>query len=437
MNDLLTDFRSFLHSSPTSWHAALEMGNRFALKEFTPLNEQEKWQLEKGGKYFVQRGGSICAFILPENPPTHGLILGAHTDSPALKLKPNPIIETDNMITLGVEVYGAPMLSSWLNRDLAIAGRIIVSNKNGDLEEKLIFIDDVPLVIPQLAIHLDKEINEKGVIINKQDHLAALVSLSYNSKEKKEFSFLEGLIRREHFFTTLISHDLFLVPIEESRFIGYQSEMLASYRLDNLASAHAITVALSSLKSPHSHRLNMGFCWDHEEIGSATQEGASSPFCEDILKRIASFFKFDQEEFLLLKNHCLGLSVDMAQGFNPNYANKYDVNHRPLLGKGIVIKFNANQKYVSSALSAAHVVEACRQLTLNYQNYAARSDLSSGSTIGPLFATALGIPTVDIGCAQLSMHSSREVMACSDHLDMCQLLTHFVEKRDELRSFSR
>lgn len=428
MTHLIEDLRFFLHASPTSWHAAVQVGNRLALKDFIPLDENEKWQLESGKKYFVQRGGALCAFVLPSNKPTGSLILGAHTDSPALKLKPNPTFLTENMVSFSVEVYGGPMLSSWLNRDLGIAGRIVISDQAGKVEEKLVFIDDAPLMIPQLAIHLDKEVNEKGLILNKQDHLAAIGCLKPNAKDDKELPYLEKLIRTQHSFHTLLSCDLFLVPLEESRFLGCSGEMLASYRIDNLASVHAITVALASTNSPHKETLQMAFFWDHEEIGSSTQEGAASPFCNDILKRIAFCLKLDDEEMLLLKNRSLGVSVDMAQAFNPNYANKYDVYHRPLLGKGIVIKFNANQKYVSSASSAAPIVDACHHLKLPLQHYAARSDIPSGSTIGPVFASATGIQTVDIGCAQLSMHSTRELMACSDHLDMCQLLTYLLEK---------
>lgn len=428
MTFLLEDLRAFLRTSPTSWHAAHEMGNRLALKSFTPLDEKKKWTLEKGGKYFIHRGGALCAFTLPEKTPERSIILGAHTDSPALKLKPNPTLVNENMISFGVEVYGGPLLSSWLNRDLGIAGRIIVMSKEGKLEEKLIFIDDAPLVIPQLAIHLDKEVNEKGVILNKQDHLAAVASLYKGDPA----SYLETLIRRTHTFHELISHELFLVPLEDSRYLGSEGELLASYRIDNLASCHAALVALVTSHSPQKETLQMAFFWDHEEIGSSTQEGAGSPFFIDTLHRIAFSLKMSEEELFLLKNQSLAVSIDMAQAFNPNYPLKYDNGHRPLLGKGIVIKFNANQKYVSNAQTAAHVAAACRDLNLPFQNYAARADIPSGSTIGPVFATATGIPTVDIGTSQLSMHSTREILACSDHLGLCKLLTHLLEKKHEL-----
>ena len=425
MIQIIEDFRYFLSNSPTSWHAAVEIGNRLALTDFSPLEEDEKWTLEHGKKYFIKRGGSICAFSVPSGKPKRSVILGSHTDSPALKLKPQPENINQNMTLFGVEVYGGPLLSSWLNRDLGIAGRVIVSDEKGHLEEKLMFIDEEPLMIPQLAIHLDREINEKGLLLNKQDHLFPIACLG----EKKEKNYLEVLLRKYLSFHSLISFDLFLVPLEESRFLGCENEMLASYRIDNLASAHASVVALATTKTPPKETLQMGFFWDHEEIGSNTSEGACSPFFSDILQRICASLKMAPEDVFALKKRSLCVSIDMAQGFNPNYGAKYDAQHQPLLGKGIVIKYNANQKYATNAESAAPVIQACRNFNIPYQSYSARNDIPSGSTVGSLFAAATGISTVDIGCPQLSMHSIREVMACADHYSMCKLLTHLLEEK--------
>ena len=418
---MLEDLRSFLSHAPTSWHAGIEISNRLASKDFSPLNEQENWALECGKKYFVIRGGSLCAFSLPASMPKKMRVVAAHTDSPALKLKPNPESFKENMVMLSAETYGAPLLSSWLNRDLGLAGRVVVADKDGHIEEKLIYSDDAPLFIPQLAIHLDREVNEKGLILNKQKHLTAIAAL----KEAEEGSYLETLIRKTLSFHTLLSFDLFLVPIEESRFLGSQGEMLASYRLDNLASSHACTVALGSAET-QKKTLQMGLFWDHEEVGSRSSEGAGSPFFLDVLERIALCLKMNNEQLIQLKSNALGVSVDMAHALNPNYEDKHEPLHKPLLGKGIVLKYNADQKYASNALGAAHVIKACHDLHLPYQNYVVRSDLSCGSTVGSIFAGNTGILTVDIGCPQLSMHSTREVMACSDHIALCQLLTHLL-----------
>ncbi len=425
MSHILEDLKLFLDNAPTAWHAVQQIGNRLALHDFTPLSEQERWQLEGGKKYFVVRGGSLCSFCIPESAPKSAVILASHTDSPSLKLKPRPEIRKENMTLLGVEVYGGPLLTSWLNRDLGIAGRAVVLDAHGNIEEKLVFIDDAPLVIPQLAIHLDREVNEKGLLLNRQDHLAALATLE---KTDEGGSYLETLLRRHLAFHSLLSFDLFLVPLEASRFLGSHSEMLAAPRLDNLASAHACTAAFGYAKKPQKQLLQMAVYWDHEEIGSHTASGAASPFLSDILKRILGGLGLQEEDLFVLKQNTLCVSVDMAHAFNPNYAQKYDPNHQPLLGRGIVIKSHASQKYASSAATAAPLIRLCQLLNLNHQSYVTRSDLTCGSTLGPVIAEALGIPAVDIGCPQLSMHSIREVMACQDHIDLCHLLSHVLQE---------
>jgi aspartyl aminopeptidase len=425
MSHILTDLKTFLDTAPTSWHAVKEMGNRLALREFHPLQIDEKWKLELGKKYFVEKGGTLCAFCIPEKKPKKAILLASHTDSPALKLKPQPGFQTENMIQFGVEVYGAPLLSSWLNKDLAIAGRVVTSNNQGELEERDVYLDDALLFIPQLAIHLDREINEKGLHLNKQEHLSPIVGLS--DEKTTPLEALEKLLRRHLSFHSLLSFELFLVPQEEARFVGMDNEMLASYRIDNLASAHAALSALGLLDKPSSDTLQMGLFFDHEEIGSHSKEGAASVFLNEMLTRICHCLHSDTEETLLLKNQSLCISIDMAHALNPNYVKKHEPHHKPLLGKGIVLKFNADQKYASNALSASMVIQACQQLNLSYQSYVCKSDMPCGSTVGPLIAQTTGINTVDIGCPQLAMHASREVMATQDYLDMVHLLTYLLQ----------
>jgi len=419
MPSLLEDFQRFLDESPTAWHAVQEVGNRLASLDFTPLEEGVKWELERGKRYFVQRGGSICAFALPEISPVKMTILGAHTDSPALKLKPNPEIHIEGNHLLSTEVYGGPILNSWLNRDLAIAGRVVVENDAGELEEKLVFLDETPAFIPALPIHLDKEINEKGMPIDKQDHLRPIFSL----QDGKD-NLLEPILKKHIYFKSLLAFDLFLVPLEKARFLGTRGEMLASYRLDNLSSAYACITALASASLTDT--LQLAALWDGEEIGSRTSEGASSPFVEDIIRRITAFYNLTEEEYICLKTASLCISVDVAHAYNPNFAKKYDPQHQLIAGRGIAIKYNADKKYVTDAKTAAYIIAACRKLSLPYQSFVSRSNISSGSTIGPIFAHTMGIPTVDIGCPIFSMHSAREVLAVQDQLDMCQLLTHLL-----------
>lgn len=431
MVHILEDFKEFLDQSPTSYHAARELSERLAVQDFQPLDEKEVWQLEKGKSYFVLRGGSLCAFSLPHKKLKKSLILGSHTDTPSLKIKPHPDIVHHNMAMLGVEVYGVPLLASWLNRDLAIAGRVVVSDEDGNLQERLVWLDEAPLIIPQLAIHLDREVNEKGLILNKQDHIIPLASLlPTNEAENKPSSYLERLLKKQIDFKSLYSYDLFLVPLESARFLGSQGELIASYHLDNLASAHACATALGLSPRSHSDTLAMGMFWDHEEIGSHTAEGAASPFLHDVLRRISAAYSLTEENFIQLKANSLFVSVDAAHGFNPNYKQKYEPQHLPLLGHGVVLKYNANQKYASTAVTAARIAKRAEEIGISCQSYVARNDLPCGSTVGPDVAEQLGIPTVDIGIPLLSMHSIREIIACHDQLDLCTLLTALLHPND-------
>lgn len=418
MSHILEDLKRFLETSPTSWHTTHEIGNRLAGLDFTPLDESEKWELEFGKKYFVERGGSLCAFALPAARPSKVNIIASHTDSPALKLKPNPEIHHESMTLLETEIYGSPLLSSWLNRDLAIAGRIVIQTEKNEIEEHLVFLDDSPIFIPQVALHLDRDVNDKGLLLDKQEHLRPLISLG---KDKLN---LEKILKEQFLFQTLLAFDLFLVPIEAPRFLGLKGEMIGSYRIDNLASAHACTAAIAS--APIGESLQLALFWDHEEIGSRTTEGAASPFLSDVLKRIGFSIGMSDEEMIRLRSRSLCVSVDVAHAFNPNFPKKYDPNHQPICGEGIVIKYNADKKYASDAKTVAPVVQGCKKLKINYQSFACRSDIPCGSTVGPIVAQGLGIPTVDIGIPIFSMHSAREVMACQDHLEMCELLTYLL-----------
>ena len=416
MSHLLEDFKNFLDHAPTSWHAAQEICNRLAAIDFTPLEEGEKWILEMGKRYFIQRGGFVCAFTLPKTLPKKMVILASHTDSPALKLKPHPEIQTDGLTLFETETYGSPILSSWFNRDLALAGRVVFQNVRGEIEETLVFLDEAPLFIPQLAPHLDKE---KCLTIDKQDHLRAIFTLQADKK-----NILDALLKKQLGITSLLSFDLLLVPLEKARFVGLQGEMISSYRLDNLASAHACCTALAS--APLCDSLQMALFWDHEEIGSGTQDGARSPALTDILRRISLAISLPEEEMIRLKTQSLCVSVDVSHAFNPNFASKYDPEHKCLLGQGIVLKYNADKKYATDVKTAALILQACQKEQIPCQSFTSHSNISCGSTVGPLVAQQLGIPTVDIGAPVFSMHSIREVMATEDHLAMCRLLTRLL-----------
>ena len=416
MSSLIEDFRSFLDSSPTPWHCVRQLGNRLSLKDFLPLEENLAWDLQKEKKYFVTRGGSLGAFCLPKTAPSKLVLMAAHTDSPGLKVKPCPDVHQNQMNLLEVEVYGGPILHSWLNRDLALAGRIFFTNKKNEIKEQIIFLDDIPMIIPELAIHLQRDVNEKGPLVNQQKHLMPLFCL--NSPNPLS---LESLLRRFFSFDALLSFDLFLVPLDSSRFIGLHSEMISSYRIDNLTSVHAAACAIATYEE--SSVLPLAIFFDHEEIGSLSWEGASSSFLADILTRIKTFYNLSEEEFLILKRNSLCLSLDMAHALNPMHTEKHDPNHQILLGKGIAFKSHAGLKYASSAQTLSHGMQIAQKANLSIQKFAPRSDIPCGSTVGPFLTASTGIPTLDLGCPQLSMHSSREVLAINDYLDLVTFLT--------------
>ncbi len=417
--DVLEDFKTFLDHSPTPWHAVREIHNR--LTDFSVLDEGEKWTLEPGKRYCVIRDGAIAAFTLPTQEMQRALILAAHTDSPALKLKAKASYQEKNMHQLRVEPYGAPLLSSWLNRDLRIAGRMLTLDPQGSTQERLVCFD-VPCFIPQLAIHLDREVNEKGLILNKHEHLSPILGL----EDAAGASLLDTLLASVAPEHTVLTSELFLVPHEKAAFVGRASSLLSSYRLDNLASVHAALLALVEAQ-PQEHSVQMALFWDNEEIGSRTREGAASPFLSDLLQRISLALQHDPQDFFILKHNSFCVSIDVAHAYNPNYAQKHDPQHLILPGRGIAIKQNADQKYASSAVSSAKVAKACADLQLPCQYYASRADIPSGSTVGPIVA-ANGITTIDIGSPLFSMHSIRETVACQDHLDLKRLLAHLLQE---------
>ncbi len=396
------------------YHAAEIIVQRLAKAGFTPLKEGEKWKLTPGKGYFVLREDSlVAAFRLPTASPRGMTLLASHIDSPGLKLRPHPDLTTHGIGQLGTEIYGAPILHTWLDRDLVAAGRLTLQNAKGHIHSKIVYLDECPMIIPQLALHLDRPNPEKGFQVKPQEHLKPIFSL--NAKEKH---FEEWLLHR---FPDLLSCDLFLVPLEKASFLGIDKELIAASRLDNLTSAYACLYALLHAE-PSKETLQMAVFWNHEEIGSRTYVGADSSFIDGLLERISISLKLDREDHYLLKSQSHCLSVDLAHGFHPSYADKYDVGNSASLGKGVVLKFNANQKYATSSAGAAKIVSLAKKQKIPLQKFASRSDIPSGSTVGSIMAAALNIPTVDLGIAGFAMHSIREVISVQDEMKLCHLL---------------
>lgn len=419
---MIEDLISFLNSSPTPWHAVEEIRNKLLAAHFIELSDQDIWDsIKPAQSYFVIRNGSsLCAFITPHRLPRQVRLLASHTDSPGFKLKPIPEIRKHQAILLGVEIYGSPLLSSWFNRDLGIAGRIIVKTTEGKIVKKLIRMDEYPVTIPQLAIHLDREVNEKGLQINKQEHLNAIAGLEKSFPQNVPI--LETLLLKEALSDKIIGHDLFLFPIEKAKLTGHEHAFLSSYRIDSLVSVHAALQALIQDTTPLQDAIKMVIFWDNEEIGSHTAQGAQSPFFTQIIERIMTKLHATKEELFCLINRSTCISIDLAHALHPNYPEKHDPSHQPLLGAGVVLKNNAAHRYATNSHSSYPLQLTASLHNIPLQSFVSRNDLPCGTTIGPIHSSLTGMQTVDIGCAQLSMHSCRELIACQDYLDLYQLL---------------
>lgn len=418
MIDTLDDFFTFLQRSPSPWHATEQIADRLVKQDYTSLNEEMRWMIKLGGKYFIQRGGALIAFSLPKKTPSRAIICASHTDSPCLKIKPHAEFRSHNMNLFRVDTYGGPSLNTWFDRDLALAGHIYVNNGK-TVTEHLIYAEDHPMTIPSLAIHLQEK-NDEGKpkqYIDKQEHLCPLISLS-----EKGVNSIETILKSHVKYASLLSFDLYLVPTQPPAFLGTSGEFIAGYRLDNLSSAHASLMGFLDVEHQQEDVLNVAVFWNNEEIGSDSREGAASPFLEEILKRISLLLKMDEEDFFRMKSSSLCLSIDVGHCFHPNFAKRYDSEDHPLFGSGFLIKHHASLRYATTAHSTAAIIYLCQKHKLPYQETSGHSEVRGGTTVGPITASATGITTVDIGPPLLGMHSTRELIAAKDHLSLCKFL---------------
>lgn len=416
---------SFLDTSPTAWHAVEQIEHRLLQKKFLALDARRTWGLEAGKRYFLGNGGALVAFVVPHQKPVGATLFASHTDSPALKIKPQSQVVKAGALLLGVEVYGAPLLTSWFNRDLGIAGKIVGVNAKGETEAHTVFFTQAPLVIPQLAIHLDRDVNEKGLMINKQEQLYAIAGLEKDFSSSQNY--LETIFQKELNGQKLLNFELFLVPLEKAKLVGWQQQLLASYRIDSLVSVHAILEAFLSQLDPWEDQIKMVVFWNHEEIGSTGVFGAASPFLPRILERVCLALGISREEYLAFLDGSRCISVDLGHAVHPTYPEKHEAQHPLFFKQGVVIKSHAQMRYATDASSASWIEAAAYVKQLPLQKFVGRNDIPCGSTVGPIVATSCGIPTVDIGIPQLSMHSARELMCCQDYIDLTQLLSHLLE----------
>ncbi|MCM1388286.1 MAG: M18 family aminopeptidase [Bacillus sp. (in: Bacteria)] len=406
----LQDMFAFINESPTAFHAVANLENMLDKEGFIRLDEKESWKekVKLGGKYYVNRNGSaLTAFVLPDKSPAGFHIVAAHSDSPCFKIKERAEIDVENLyVKLNTEKYGGMILSTWLDRPLSVAGRVIVKKEAG-LESRLINLDKDAAIIPNLAIHMNKDMN-KGVEYNPQTDMEALIG---GAESKgcffKEIAKEAGILEEE-----ILGTDLFLYNRDKCRLIGMDDAFIAGPRLDDLECAFAAVTALISEK-PEEY-CNLCLILDNEEVGSGTKQGAASTFLKDVLVRICGRLEMDDEDYRRMIAESFSISADNAHALHPNHPEKADTANRPCLNGGIVIKYHGSQRYATDAYSAAVMKDICNRAGVPYQTYANRSDIAGGSTLGNISTTQVAVSTVDIGLAQLAMHSALETAGAKD-----------------------
>lgn len=426
MQPNINQLLDFIDSSPSPWHAVATMQAHLTQQGFIPLAETDTWQLVAGGRYVVVRDdSSMLAFIAGSgHVAEQGFkIIGAHTDSPGLRLKPQPAEWNKPHLRLGVEIYGGPILATFSDRDLSLAGRIAYQTSSGTLAGQLISFAKPLLRLPNLAIHLNRTVNEEGLKLHKHNELPLILACA---QEQLPENYIYQLLSQEASIAPeqLLSFELAVFDTQKGSLWGAQQAFYADSQVDNLTSCHAGLNAL--LNAPQRPEATLVLaCFDHEEVGSCSHKGAESSFLSDVLARIALNTDTARDTYQRALARSFMISVDMAHGYHPNFPQAYDKGHQVFLNHGPVIKYNANQRYASDSESGAKFIHYCKLAGVPYQVYSHRSDLACGSTIGPMTAAKLGLKTVDVGCAMWAMHSVRETAGVHDYMYMCQALSAF------------
>jgi aspartyl aminopeptidase len=419
--DLNQGLIDFLNASPTPFHATTSLAMRLEAAGYRHLDERAPWHTEAGGRYYVTRNdSSLIAFRLGKRPAIDGGIrlVGAHTDSPCLRVKPNPELQRQGFFQLGVEVYGGALLAPWFDRDLSLAGRVTY-RRDGKVESQLIDFYQPIAVIPNLAIHLNREANQ-GWAINPQNELPPILAQLASSETADFRALLSEQLAMEHDFNAdaVLDYELSFYDTQSAAIVGLNQDFIAGARLDNLLSCYA---GLQALIDSTDEETCVLVCTDHEEVGSCSACGADGPFLEQVLRRVLP----EGDAFVRTIQRSLLVSADNAHGVHPNYADKHDGNHGPKLNAGPVIKINSNQRYATNSETAGFFRHLCLENEVPVQSFVVRSDMGCGSTIGPLSASQLGVRTVDIGLPTFAMHSIRELAGSHDLEHLVKVLTAF------------
>lgn len=427
---------SFLQQSPSPFHATTTMLSTLKAAGFVQLHEKDVWQLQPDTAYVVTRNeSSIIAFTTGRGDPAEtGIAMaGAHTDSPCLKLKPNAITSHKAATQFAVEIYGGALLAPWFDRDLSLAGRVAFKRKSGELASALLDWQRPIAMVPSLAIHLDREANNNRTI-NPQTQMPPIFALNQGAASTPTLDSLVADALSQQLgvddFSELLAHELFFYDTQPPAMVGLNQEFIASARLDNLLSCYLCTDAIRHAAQQEQGQFSLMVCNDHEEVGSVSACGAQGPFLQSVLSRISARFSATDlsqpsEAMERMIRQSLFLSIDNAHGLHPNFADKHDAGHGPLLNQGPVIKINANQRYASNSQSTARFVNICQRVDVPHQSFVVRSDMGCGSTIGPITASGLGVETIDIGVPTWGMHSIRETAGSQDAAYLSAALRDF------------
>lgn len=407
----------YIDRSVTTFHAVKTTKEILDDNGFEKLSLKSNWKLKKGGKYYtIKNNSALIAFRIGEGDLAKiGFrLIGAHTDSPTFRIKPNPEMSViDNYLKLNTEVYGGPIMNSWFDRPLSIAGRVMVKGEDVfNPKGHLVDFKRPILTIPNLAIHINREVNSKFEI-NPQKHTLPILSMIDEEFEKNNY--LLKIIGKELDinYEDILDFDLFLYSTEKGELVGLNEEFISVGKLDNLAMVHAGIYGLMDSESGESTNIVAAF--DHEEVGSRTKQGAGSPLLKNIMKRIGNNLKLDEEEYFRSLENSFMISADMAHAVHPNFVDKADPNNRPVINKGPTIKIAANQAYTTDAYSSAVYEGICRKIDVPVQKFTNPSDKKGGSTIGPISSSQININSIDLGNPILAMHSIRELGGVKDH----------------------
>lgn len=416
---------NFIDASPTPFHCVHEAIELLEAAGFEALQESAVWKLKIGKKYYVNRNNSsLIAFHYANAQWAENAcrLFGAHTDSPCLKVKPNAEITIKNYLKLGVEVYGGVLLNPWFDRDLSLAGRVIVENSKGEQQAVLINFKKAIAMIPSLAIHLDREANQNHSVNPQKDITPILLQFPSEKQTISLEDIVLAQVKQEHptlKAKALIDFELSFYDVQKASYVGVNNDFITSARLDNLLSCF---VGLQALVNAGTQNALLVIN-DHEEVGSQSAEGAQGAFLSTVFDRICGSTEVAAR--CLAKS--LFISADNAHGVHPNFADKHDANHGPLLNAGPVIKINANQRYATNSVSAAFFKKLAKQVAVDTQSFVVRTDMACGSTIGPITSSKLGVQAVDVGVPTFAMHSIRESAGAKDAWALYKITQHFFQ----------